>query len=240
VSLTVKESSPRVLIIIPAYNEEESIGSVIEAVKSVGPPADILVVNDGSRDKTVSVARRYGLTVVDHPFNMGIGATMQTGYRYAARAGYDIAVQVDADGQHPADQIKHLIEPISKNVAQVVVGSRFLGQGEYRPSFARVAGMALFSKLVSAILRERVTDTTSGFRAVGREVIEFFSRNYPEDYPEAEALVLLHKKGFVIMEISVKMVERTGGRSSITPVKSIYYMIKVMIAIFVDLLKRVA
>jgi glycosyltransferase involved in cell wall biosynthesis len=240
VSLTVKESSPRVLIIIPAYNEEESIGSVIEAVKSVGPPADILVVNDGSRDKTASVARRYGLTVVDHPFNMGIGATMQTGYRYAARAGYDIAVQVDADGQHPAGQIKHLIEPISKNVAQVVVGSRFLGQGEYRPSFARVAGMALFSKLVSAILRERVTDTTSGFRAVGREVIEFFSRNYPEDYPEAEALVLLHKKGFVIMEISVKMVERTGGRSSITPVKSIYYMIKVMIAIFVDLLKRVA
>jgi glycosyltransferase involved in cell wall biosynthesis len=240
VSLTVKESSPRVLIIIPAYNEEESIGSVIEAVKSVGPPADILVVNDGSKDKTASVARRYGLTVVDHPFNMGIGATMQTGYRYAARAGYDIAVQVDADGQHPAGQIKHLIEPISKNVAQVVVGSRFLGQGEYRPSFARVAGMALFSKLVSAILRERVTDTTSGFRAVGREVIEFFSRNYPEDYPEAEALVLLHKKGFVIMEISVKMVERTGGRSSITPVKSIYYMIKVMIAIFVDLLKRVA
>jgi glycosyltransferase involved in cell wall biosynthesis len=240
VSLTVKESSPRVLIIIPAYNEEESIGSVIEAVKSVGPPADILVVNDGSKDKTASVARRYGLTVVDHPFNMGIGATMQTGYRYAARAGYDIAVQVDADGQHPADQIKHLIEPIAKNVAQVVVGSRFLGPGEYRPSFARIAGMALFSKLVSAILRERVTDTTSGFRAVGREVIEFFSRNYPEDYPEAEALVLLHKKGFVIMEISVKMVERTGGRSSITPVKSIYYMIKVMIAIFVDLLKRVA
>jgi glycosyltransferase involved in cell wall biosynthesis len=235
----VQESSPRVLIIIPAYNEEESIGGVIEAVKSIGPPSDILVVNDGSNDKTASIARQYGLTVLDHPFNMGIGATMQTGYRYAARAGYDIAVQVDADGQHPAAEIKHLIEPILNKTAHVVVGSRFLADGGYRPSFMRGAGIALFSRLVSAILREKITDTTSGFRAAGREVIEFFSRNYPDDYPETEALVLLHKKGFDIMEVPVKMVERTGGRSSITPVKSLYYMIKVLLAIFVDLLKKV-
>jgi glycosyltransferase involved in cell wall biosynthesis len=235
----VKESSPRVLIIIPAYNEEESIGGVIEAVKRDGPQADILVVNDGSNDKTASIARQYGITVLDHPYNICIGATMQTGYRYAALAGYDIAVQVDADGQHPADQIKNLIEPILNNVAHVVVGSRFLGKGEYRSSLARLTGIALFSRLISAILRERVTDTTSGFRAAGREVIEFFSRIYPDDYPEAEALVLLHKKGFDIIEVPVKMAERTGGRSSITPARSLYYMIKVLLAIFVDLLKKI-
>jgi glycosyltransferase involved in cell wall biosynthesis len=235
----MKGSNPRILIIIPAYNEQESIGGVIEAVKSEGPPADILVVNDGSWDRTVTVARRYGVTVVNHPFNMGIGAAMQTGYRYAKRAGYDIAVQVDADGQHLAHQITHLIEPILNNDAHVVVGSRFLGKGEYRPSVARYAGMALFSRVVSAILSERITDTTSGFRAAGREVIEFFSDNYPDDYPEAEALVLLHKKGFDIMEVPVEMAERAGGRSSITPLRSFYYMIKVLLAIFVDLLKKV-
>lgn len=235
----MKGSNPRILIIIPAYNEEESLGGVIEAVKSVGPPSDILVVNDGSHDKTSSIAGRYDVTVVDHPYNMGIGAAMETGYRYALRAGYDIAVQVDADGQHPAGQIKHLVEPIIKNAAHVVVGSRFLGKGEYRPSVARFAGMALFSKLVSVILREKVTDTTSGFRAAGREVIEFFSSGYPDDYPEVEALVLLHKKGFDIMEVPVEMAGRTGGRSSITPLSSLYYMIKVLLAIFVDLLKKV-
>ncbi len=235
----MKGSNPRTLIIIPAYNEEDSIGGVIEAVKSEGPPADILVVNDGSWDRTSSIARRYGVTVVNHPFNMGIGAAMQTGYRYAERAGYDIAVQVDADGQHLAHQITHLIEPILNNDAHVVVGSRFLGKGGYRPSVARYAGMAFFSRVVSAILSERITDTTSGFRAAGREVIEFFSDNYPDDYPEAEALVLLHKKGFDIMEVPVEMAERAGGRSSITPLRSLYYMIKVLLAILVDLLKKV-
>jgi glycosyltransferase involved in cell wall biosynthesis len=235
----MKGSNPRTLIIIPAYNEQESIGGVIEAVKSEGPPADILVVNDGSWDRTVTVARRYGVIVVNHPFNMGIGAAMQTGYRYAERTGYDIAVQVDADGQHLAHQITHLIEPILNKDAHVVVGSRFLGKGKYRPSVARYAGMALFSRVVSAILSERITDTTSGFRAAGREVIEFFSENYPDDYPEAEALVLLHKKGFDIMEVPVEMAERAGGRSSITPLRSLYYMIKVLLAIFVDLLKKV-
>jgi glycosyltransferase involved in cell wall biosynthesis len=235
----MKGSNPRILIIIPAYNEQESIGGVIEAVKSEGPPADILVVNDGSWDRTSFVARRFGVTVVNHPFNMGIGAAMQTGYRYAERAGYDIAVQVDADGQHLAHQITHLIEPILNDDAHVVVGSRFLGKGEYRPSVARYAGMALFARVVSAILSERITDTTSGFRAAGREVIEFFSDNYPDDYPEAESLVLLHKKGFDIMEVPVEMAERAGGRSSITPLRSLYYMVKVLLAIFVDLLKKV-
>ncbi|MBI5467934.1 MAG: glycosyltransferase family 2 protein [Deltaproteobacteria bacterium] len=230
---------PKILIIIPAFNEQASIQGVLSAVKKHLPVADIVVVNDGSADSTALIAEKEGVVVLNHPYNMGIGATMQTGYKYASRKGYEIAVQVDADGQHPADQIEKLIEPVVKGRADLVVGSRFLGAGEYKPSLARSAGISIFSNVVSAIIRERVTDTTSGFRAAGRRCIDFFAGHYPDDYPEVEALVLLHKKGFSIMEVPVRMSEREGGRSSITPIRSVYYMVKVLLAIFVDLLKKV-
>ncbi|MBI5492423.1 MAG: glycosyltransferase family 2 protein [Deltaproteobacteria bacterium] len=229
----------KLLVIIPAFNEEATIGSVISSVKKEVPEANILVVNDGSRDRTASIAEDSGVTVLNHLYNMGIGATMQTGYKYARLMGYEVAVQVDGDGQHPADQIKYLIAPILNKKADLVVGSRFLGEGTYRPSLARSAGMAIFSKVVSTVIKEKVTDTTSGFRAAGRDCIAFFSSRYPDDYPEVEALVLLHKKGFSIMEVPVRMYERAGGRSSITPVKSVYYMVKVLLAIMVDLVKKV-
>ncbi|MBI5970743.1 MAG: glycosyltransferase family 2 protein [Deltaproteobacteria bacterium] len=228
----------KILVIIPAYNEEASIGGVIADVRKNVPEADIVVVNDGSGDSTGSIAQRLGAAVLHHPYNLGIGATMQTGYKYARLKGYGIAVQVDADGQHPADQIRLLVKPLLEKKADIVVGSRFLDEGGYRPSFARSAGMAVFSKLVSAIIGERVSDTTSGFRAAGRRCIEFFCRRYPDDYPEVEALVLLHKGGFSIIEVPVRMSERAGGRSSITPMKSLYYMVKVLLAISVDLLKK--
>lgn len=228
----------KILIIIPAFNEEASIEGVVSLIREHAPWADIVVVNDGSTDRTGAIAERLGATVLNHIYNLGIGATMQTGYKYALQRGYDIAVQVDGDGQHPADQIIDIVRPVAEGRADIVVGSRFLGAGEYRPSMARSAGMAFFSRLVSAIIRERVTDTTSGFRAAGRNCIEFFSSRYPDDYPEVEALVLLHKKGFRIMEVPVTMAERAGGRSSITPMKSVYYMAKVFLAILVDLIKR--
>ncbi|MBZ0220916.1 MAG: glycosyltransferase family 2 protein [Candidatus Methylomirabilis sp.] len=228
----------KILIIIPAFNEEASIGGVIALIRKHAPGADIVVVNDGSTDRTGAIAEGLGVTVLNHIYNLGIGATMQTGYKYALRRGYDIAVQVDGDGQHPADQIIDLVRPVAEGRADMVVGSRFLGMGEYRPSIARSAGMVFFSRLVSAIIRERMTDTTSGFRAAGRSCIEFFSSRYPDDYPEVEALVLLHKKGFRIMEVPVEMTKRAGGRSSITPMKSVYYMAKVLLAILVDLMKR--
>ncbi len=230
---------PKILVITPAFNEEGNIGGVISAVQDNVPGADIVVIDDGSSDGTAAAARRAGVTVLSHPYNMGIGASMQTGYKYAFRNAYEIAVQVDADGQHLAGEIKHLLEPIVEKKADLVVGSRFITSSGYRASFARSTGMAFFSRLVSAIIKEKVTDTTSGFRAAGRPCIEFFSRRYPDDYPEVEALVLLHKKGFSIMEVPVKMAERTGGRSSITPAKSVYYMIKVFLAILVDMIKRV-
>ena len=229
----------KVIVIIPAFNEESSIASVIESVRREAPGLDIVVVDDGSSDATLSIARGLGVKVLAQKFNLGIGATMQTGYKYARANGYEIAVQFDGDGQHPAEQITELIEPIVDGTADVVVGSRFLGRGDYKPSMSRGAGIAIFSKLVSVIIREKVTDTTSGFRAVSRDVIEFYCVNYPDDYPEVEALVLLHKKGFIIVEIPVTMVERTGGSSSITPLRSAYYMVKVLLAIFVELLRRV-
>lgn len=254
----MSEAKTKTLIIIPAFNEEEAIGGVIAGLREHIPEADVLVVNDGSTDSTARVAEQAGrsasgrhsmpgghsapgrgtVTVLSHPFNMGIGATMQTGYKYARLKGYWAAVQVDADGQHPPDQIRHLLAPLMEGRADIVVGSRFLGKGDYTPSLARGAGISFFSRLISLILRERITDPTSGFRAASRRCIEYFSSHYPDDYPEAEALVLLHKKRFSIMEVPVKMEERAGGRSSITPGRSVYYMVKVFLAILVDMLKR--
>lgn len=231
--------SNKVLIIIPAYNEAESIEDVISAVKKELPDAGIVVINDGSRDATSSLSKRLGATVADLPYNMGIGAAMQTGYKYAVLNDYDIAVQVDGDGQHPPDQINYLIGPISKGKADMVIGSRFLEMGEYHPSLARNIGIKIFSTVISLITGRKITDTTSGFRAVNKGAIRFFAQNYPDDYPEVEAIVLFCKAGFNIMETAVRMKERTGGKSSITALQAVYYMVKVLLSVFIDMLKKV-
>lgn len=228
----------KIIIIVPAYNEEKSLPGVIRDLCDHVPHADILVVNDGSRDSTERVARDLGVMVLGLPFNLGIGGAMQTGYRYAERNGYDIAIQFDGDGQHVASEVKALCEELQQGRADIIVGSRFLRPGEYRPTIFRMLGIWIFSTVLSAILGMRVTDTTSGFRATNRRVIEFFARTYPEDYPEVESLVLLHRAGMTIGEVPVVMRDRTGGRSSITPIRSAYYMIKVLLAVFIDLLKK--
>jgi len=228
----------KILVIIPAYNEEKSLGGVIADLRTHVPSADIAVVNDGSQDGTEMIARGLGVLVLGLPFNLGIGGAMQTGYRYAEKHGYDVAVQFDGDGQHVATEVMALLEGLKQGTSDIVVGSRFLKPGEYRPSFFRKLGILIFSTVLSAILRMRVTDTTSGFRAANRKVIEFFAGAYPEDYPEVESLVLLHRAGMSIGEVSVVMRDRTGGRSSITPIRSAYYMIKVLLAVFIDLLKK--
>ena len=228
----------KILIIIPAYNEEECLPGVMQDLRSHAPDADILVVDDGSRDRTAKVARQAGVKVASLPYNLGIGGAMQTGFQYARNNGYDIAIQFDGDGQHMAAEIEILLDPLQKGRADIVIGSRFLKRGDYRPSFFRRIGISIFSTVLSAIMGMPVTDTTSGFRAVNSRVIEFFARVYPEDYPEVESLVLLHRAGMTIAEVPVRMRDRTGGRSSITPIRSVYYMIKVLLAVFVDLLKK--
>jgi glycosyltransferase involved in cell wall biosynthesis len=228
----------KIIIIVPAYNEEKSLHGVVQDLRNHVPDADILVVNDGSRDRTEMVARDLGVKVLGLPFNLGIGGAMQTGYRYAERNGYDIAIQFDGDGQHVASEVKELCVGLQQGRADIIVGSRFLQPGDYRPSFFRKLGILIFSVVLSAILRMRVTDTTSGFRAANRRVIEFFARSYPEDYPEVESLVLLHRAGMTMGEVPVVMRDRMEGRSSITPIRSAYYMIKVLLAVFIDLLKK--
>jgi len=229
----------KILIIVPAYNEEASIAGVIQDLQQHAPPATVLVVNDGSRDATSRIARERGASVLELPFNIGIGGAVQAGYLYAERNGYDIAIQFDGDGQHLAAEIDKLIPPLAGDKADLVIGSRFLLAGGYKAPFFRRLGIGIFSFVLSRILGVLVTDSTSGFRAANRRVIKFFAGNYPDDYPEVESLVLLHKKNMRMVEVPAAMRERTGGKSSITPMRSVYYMTKVLIAIFIDLIKRV-
>ncbi len=229
----------KILVIIPAYNEAEAVGKVINKIRQILPFADILVVNDGSIDATSEISRQEGAMVLDLPYNLGIGGAMQAGYKFAYRMGYDLAVQCDGDGQHHPSQIKSLIDTLINDNVDIVIGSRYLGTRKFRSSITRRAGMFVFSKVISLIVKQRLTDTTSGFRAVNRPVIESFSRYYPCDYPEPEAIVLLYREGFSIKEIAVSMSSRKNGDSSITITKSIYYMLKVLMAIFIDLCKTI-
>ena len=227
-----------VLIIVPAYNEEGSVGKVIEGIRTYLPRADILIVNDGSKDLTSERARGYEATVLDLPFNLGIGGAMQAGYKYAYEKGYDIAIQVDADGQHDPKEIPKLLQALTEMRVDMVIGSRFLGDSEFKSSMIRRVGISFFSKVISTIARQKITDPTSGFRAANRKAIQLFASDYPQDYPEPEVVVLLHQCGLKMAEVPVGMNERHSGESSITKIRSVYYMVKVLLAIFVDCFKK--
>lgn len=228
----------RVLVIIPALNEEETIGDVIAALKTLSPGYDVLVVDDGSRDRTPAIVQASDhALLVRLPYNLGIGGAMQTGFKYALRMGYDIAIQCDADGQHPVEAIPALVERLAKNDADVVIGSRYVAASDYTPSLSRRIGKSILSRLVDALIGGGITDTTSGFRALNRQALRVFAERYPDDYPEAEALVILHMCGLRAVEIPVAMHQRKGGATSIKPPHAVYYMVKVGLAIFVDLFR---
>jgi glycosyltransferase involved in cell wall biosynthesis len=239
-SVTERLGDLRRIAIVPALNEEETVGRVIDEIRDFDPGFDIVVVDDGSTDRTVDVAVDRGAFVLRLPFNLGIGGAMQTGYRFAFERGYDIAVQVDGDGQHDPRQLPAILEPLLAGEADLCVGSRFAGQSEYRSSFVRRVGIRIFARVVSAVVRQKVTDTTSGFRAVNRKGITLFAADYPHDYPEVEATVMCVKHKLRLREVPVGMRERGGGASSITAFRSIYYMTKVLLAIFVGLFRRYA
>lgn len=229
----------KTLVIIPAYNEERCIGGVIDDIRANLPEADIVVVNDGSTDDTERVVREKDVPVVSVSFNLGIGAAMQTGYRYSKINGYDIAVQFDGDGQHRGDQFRVLLKPLLDGAADISVGSRFIRKGTYDAELSRLVGIRMLCRIISLLIGQKVTDPTSGFRAANSRVIEFYCECYPDDYPEPEALVLLHKAGFRITEVPVLMEKRLIGTSSITVVRAFYYMVKVILAIMVDMIKKV-
>jgi glycosyltransferase involved in cell wall biosynthesis len=227
------------LVIIPAFNEEKSIGGVLSEVKEFCPDFDIVVVSDGSDDRTTEVARNVpGVSVVDLPINLGIGGAVQTGFIYGWMRGYNLAVQVDADGQHKPSEVPKLLEPILLKEADVTIGSRFMGKGMYRGLAVRKWGIRFFSLTNRLILGERITDSTSGFRAYNERAIEILSRDYPDDYPEPEAVYILKRRGLVIKEVPVEMAGRKAGRSSISLFESVYYMVKVFLAIFVLTLRK--
>ena len=223
----------KVLLIIPAYNEEESLRSLIEEIKAVCPEVDYLVVNDCSSDDTERLLEELGANYISLPCNMGIGGAVQSGYRYAAQNGYDIAIQIDGDGQHDVRFVKDMVKLIEDKQADVVIGSRFIDKEGFQSSQARRIGIRILSMLIRLICGAKVKDVTSGFRAVNRRFIELFAENYPDDYPEPEVLVTAKLYGAVINEVPVVMRERTTGKSSINLKRSIYYMIKVSLAIII-------
>lgn len=223
----------KVLLIIPAYNEEESLRSLIEEIKTVCPYVDYLVVNDCSSDDTERLLEELGANYITLPCNMGIGGAVQSGYRYAAQNGYDIAIQIDGDGQHDVRFVKDMVKLIEDKQADVVIGSRFIDKEGFQSSQARRIGIRILSVLIRLMCGAKVKDVTSGFRAVNRRFIELFAENYPDDYPEPEVIVTAKLHGAVINEVPVVMRERTTGKSSINLKRSIYYMIKVSLAIII-------
>lgn len=231
--------SPRTVAVVPARNEAGAIGRVVDEIRAFDSSIDVVVVDDASEDGTAGIARARGAVVLRLPFHIGIGGAVQTGFRYALQERYERAVRLDGDGQHDAAELAKLLAPLERGEADLVVGSRFVDPGSsYRPPFARRVGIRVFARLVSALTRHRVTDTTSGFVALNRTGIELFAAEFPHDYPEVEATLVALRSGLRLTQVQVEMRERETGASSITFVRSLYYIVKVMLALLVASLRR--
>ncbi len=227
------------IAIVPALNEEGAIGGVIDELRAFDPSFDIVVIDDGSVDRTADVARARGAHVLRLPFNLGIGGSVQTGFRYAYENGYELAVRVDGDGQHDPSQLGAVLAPVLRGDVDIAVGSRWLAEGDgYRSSATRRAGIRILATTVSMLTHQRITDPTSGFQALNRKAIALFAADYPHDYPEVEALVLLSRHKLRLEEVPCAMRPRAAGRSSIRALSSVYYMVKVMLALFVGMFRR--
>jgi len=227
----------RYLIIVPAFNESRSVAKLVRRIRRTLPEFDVLVIDDGSTDDTVRQIP-HGTAVVSLPFNLGIGGAMQTGYRYADLHRYDVAVQVDGDGQHRPKGVRALVRPLLADQADMVVGSRFLGSTHFRQSMPRMTGIKLLGVWIQLLTGLRITDCTSGFRAVNRRVIHAYAHWYPEDYPEPEVALLLHRSRFRVLEIPAKMRRRMYGRSSISLLQGLFYVLKVSVCLSLDMMRE--
>jgi hypothetical protein len=229
----------RRIAIVPALNEADTIASVIAEIRAADPEFEVVVVDDGSTDATLTVAREAGAKAIRLPYNLGIGGAVQTGYRYALEHGFDVAVQIDGDGQHVPAELPKILGPLVRGDADIVIGSRFAGEGAYRAPFGRRVGMRLFSAVCSLLVGQRLSDTSSSFRAVNRTTLQLFAVDYPHGYLETvEATVLAAKYGLRLKEVPVHMREREAGRSALTTGVSLFYSFKVLVALFVGLFRR--
>ena len=225
--------SPRCLVVVPVFNERGSVAKVVRRLRQALPEFDVLIIDDGSTDDTLRQIPA-GVTVVSLPFNLGIGGAMQTGYKYAALHGYDVAVQVDGDGQHRPSEVRRLVECVVNGEADLAVGSRFLEPTRYRQTFVRRVGASMLGLLIKLLTGLTITDCTSGFRAANRRVVRAFAHWYPEDYPEPEVILLLHRAGYSIGEFSVRMRHRRSGQSSIGLLGGLFYVLKVTTCLLLD------
>lgn len=221
------------IVIVPAYNEARHIGAVVRDIRAHAPQADIVVIDDGSADNTAQQARAAGAAVLRLPYNLGIGGAVQTGYRYAARHHYEYAVRVDGDGQHDPADLSAMMQALDESQADMIIGSRFLRKIGYQSSGMRKAGIFVLSKLVGFVAGKQATDPTSGYRVCNRKMIRFFAEHYPTDYPEVESLIMMEQAGYHFTEFAVTMKARVSGKSSISTWKSVYYMIKVVLAVLI-------
>lgn len=227
----------KILVIIPCYNEQESIERVIENLKANAPFADYLIVNDCSTDKTLRILQANDMNYINNPVNLGIGGGVQAGYLYARENGYDVAVQMDGDGQHDPKYLEKVCAPVIDGTYDMCIGSRFIEKEGFQSSFMRRLGINIISFMIKLFTGKKIYDVTSGYRACNKELINFFADNYADDYPEPEAIITSVLSGFKVGEVPVVMVERQGGTSSIRSLKSAYYMIKVCLALMVDRIK---
>jgi len=225
-------------VLIPAYNESDRIVATIAGIREYCS-AEIVVISDGSTDSTAERVRETGSVVIELPFNLGYGAALQTGYQYALRQGYNFAIQMDADGQHDPSFIPALMKEVQTGMADVAIGSRFLGEGDYHLSLTRKAGVLFFRSLASLLTRQAVTDPTSGFQALGRRAMEFCAGEaYPSDFPDADVLVMLHKRGIRFTEVAVRMHQNTKKKTMHSGLVPVYYLFKMLLSIVVTLLRN--
>ena len=228
------KDSAKILVLVPCYNEEENIVATIERLKATCPGVDFLVINDCSTDSSPALLKNHGYPYLDLPINLGIGGGVQCGYQYARDNGYDVAVQMDGDGQHDPRYLFHVVDPVLQGQYDMCIGSRFIHKEGFQTSFMRRVGIRFLSGLIRLLCGKQVLDVTSGFRAANSRMIEYFSRHYASDYPEPEAILSASLSGFRVGEVPVVMQERQGGMSSISTFKSAYYMIKVSLALIID------
>lgn len=226
------------LIIIPAFNEADNIEKTVQAILRNAPDFDYVIINDCSGDKTREICEKNGFNIVNLPINLGIGGAVQTGYRYAYEMGYDVAVQVDGDGQHDPEFLNQMAEYLMSHQLDMVIGSRFIEKKGFQSSRIRRVGIVFFSILIKILTGKLITDPTSGLRMIGRNAMGLFAMDYPRDYPEPESVVSVLRRGMKVEEIPVIMHERVGGVSSISLKKSVYYMVKVTLAILIERFRK--